>query len=74
VSQSGTNDTFRRATQDSSIFRPDFLSFSAPFGVVGSSREHFLPRRYLIKFLQARSMVIRRVTESLTEEWRQYLS
>lgn len=51
----------------------DCLHFSAPFGVVGSSVERFILRRYFTKFLLQRNGVIRRVAESSSEEWRRYL-
>ena len=75
VSQSGTKVAFRRTHERcQQNHRRSLLNFSAPFGVAGFLREHFLPRRYFIKFLQARDAVLRGVTESPTEEWRRYLS
>ena len=64
---------FEHAADGGTLMR-DRLHFSAPFGVVGFLAEHFLLRRYFIKFLQARNAIIRRVAESPTEEWRHYLS
>ncbi len=51
----------------------DRLRFATPFGVAGRLAEHFFLRRYFIKFLQARNVVIRRVAESPTQEWSHYL-
>jgi hypothetical protein len=75
VSQRDTKALFAESLESlkaAAQFRRDFLNFSAPFGVVGSLTEHFLLRRYLINFLQAGNVVIRRVAESPTEEWRHY--
>ena len=64
--------SFQPVEENRTVMR-DSLRFSAPFGVAGSLTEQFLLRRYFIKFLQARTAVIRRVAESPTHEWRDYL-
>ena len=63
---------FERTVDNATVMR-DRLRLSAPFGVVGSSVEQFILRRYFTKFLLQRNDVIRRVAESSSEEWRRYL-
>jgi ligand-binding SRPBCC domain-containing protein len=68
------HEHFCELTEENRTVMRDRLRFSAPFGVAGIITEHFLLRRYFIKFLQARNGAIRRVAESPTQEWRHYLS
>lgn len=67
------HEHFYVSSEENRTVMRDRLRFSAPFGVAGSLTEHLFLRRYLIKFLQARNAVIRRVAESPTQEWRDYL-
>ncbi|HEV2577573.1 MAG TPA: SRPBCC family protein [Acidobacteriaceae bacterium] len=67
------HEHFYEPIEKSQTLMRDRLWFSAPFGVAGILTEQFFLRRYFIKFLQARNAAIRRVAESPTQEWRDYL-
>jgi len=66
------HEHFFEPTVDGTLMR-DRLRFEAPFGPLGWAAERFILRAYLTRFLRERDAVIKRVAESPSGEWRQYL-
>jgi len=51
----------------------DRLLFEAPFGPLGWLAERLILRAYLTRFLSERDAVIKRIAESPSGEWQEYL-
>ena len=67
------HEHFFEPTKDGGTIMRDRLAFKAPFGMVGRLAERLVLRSYLTQFLRQRDAAIRRVAESPSGEWRQYL-
>jgi ligand-binding SRPBCC domain-containing protein len=60
-------------TADTGTIMRDRLVFEAPFGPFGWLAERLILRAYLARFLRQRDAAIKRIAESPSDEWQEYL-
>ena len=64
---------FFEATPDGGTIMRDRLALEGPFGPFGRLAERLVLRAYLTRFLSQRDAVIKRIAESPSGEWQEYL-
>lgn len=67
------HEHFFELTEHGHTIMRDRLALEAPFGPLGWLAERLILRAYLSRFLGQRDAVIKRVAESPSGEWQQYL-
>ena len=67
------HEHFFESTKVGCTIMRDRLAFKAPFGPLGYLAERLVLHAYLTCFLQKRNTVIKRIAESPSGEWQQYL-
>jgi hypothetical protein len=67
------HEHFFELTEHGGTIMRDRLVFEAPFGPFGWLAEKLILRAYLTRFLGQRDAVIKRIAESPSGEWQEYL-
>jgi ligand-binding SRPBCC domain-containing protein len=67
------HEHFFELTEHGGTIVRDRLALEAPFGPFGRLAERLILRAYLTRFLRERNAVIKRIAESPSGEWQQYL-
>ena len=67
------HEYFFESTEHGSTVMRDRLAIQAPFGPLGHLSERLVLHAYFTRFLGQRDAVIKRVAESSSGEWQQYL-
>ena len=67
------HEHFFESMEDGGTLMRDRLVLAAPFGPLGWLAERLILRAYLTRFLCQRNAVIKRIAESPSGEWQQYL-